>query len=158
MIKKAQIFTALIFVLCGMTKAKAINITTITDKESYLLAEEVVVSVTAYNPDLNPVTLYFATSLEASYLMDGVYDWSEDKLFSQVPTSVTIDPYGYYTWQLTHGPTEMEAYPLEIGAHTVVGEVVGYGNSSTVQFQVIPEPAAMLLLTLGGLLLTSRRR
>jgi len=158
MIKKAQILTALIFVLCGMTEAKAVNISTITDKESYLLGEEVVVSVIAYNPDLNPVTLNFATSLQASYLMDGVYDWSEGKFFTQFPTRVTIGPYGSYTWDLTHGPTEMEAYPLEIGAHTVVGEVLGYGYSSTIQFQVIPEPATILLLTLGGLLLTSRRR
>ncbi len=115
-------------------------------------------SVTAYNPDPNPVTLNFATSLQASYLMDGVYDWREGKFFYQFPTSVTIEAYGSYTWQLTHGYHEMELYPLEIGAHTVVGEVVGYGYSSTVQFQVIPEPATILLLTLGGLLLTGRRR
>ncbi len=158
MIKKAQILTALIFVLYGMTKAKAVNISAITDKESYLLGEEVVVSVTAYNPDPNPVTLNFATSLEASYLMDDVYDWSDDKYFKQFGRQLTIDPYGSYTWDLAHGPTEMEAYPLEIGAHTVVGEVVGYGYSSKVQFEVIPEPATILLLTLGGLFLTSRRR
>lgn len=158
MIKKAQILTALISVLCGMTESKAVNISTLTDKESYLLGEEVVVSVTAYNPDPNPATLNFATSLEASYLMDDVYDWSDGKFFTQFGRQLIIDPYGSYTWQLAHGSTEMEAYPLEIGAHTVVGEVVGYGNSSTVQFQVIPEPATILLLTLGGLFLTSRRR
>ena len=153
MIKKAQILTALIFVLCGMTKATAVNISTITDKESYLLGEEVVVSVIAHNPNPNPVTLNFASSLQASYLMDGVYDWSEGKIFPQFPTSVTVYPYGSYTWELTHGPTEMETYPLEIGAHTVVGEIVGYGYSSMVQFEVIPEPATILLLGLGGLAL-----
>jgi len=157
-LKMAKILTALIFILCGMTKAKAVNISTITDKESYSLGEEVVVSVIAYNPDPNPVTLNFATSLEASYLMDDVYDWTEGKFFIQFGRQLTIDPYGSYTWDLTHGHHEMELYLLDVGTHTVRGEVVGYGYSSTVQFQVIPEPATILLLTLGGLLLTSRRR
>ena len=158
MIKKAQMLIALIFVLCWMAEATAINISTITDKGSYSLAEEVVVSVTAYNPDPNPVTLSFATSLEASYLMDDVYDWTEGKFFTQFGRQITIDPYDSYTWDLTHGYHEMELYPLDVGTHTVRGEVVGYGYSSTVQFQVIPEPATLLLLTLGGLLLTNRRR
>lgn len=158
MIKKADILIILILVLFEVTKVAAVNISTITDKESYLLGEEVVVSVTAYNPDPNPVTLYFGSSLQASYLMDDVYDWSDGKVFGDRLSQRTIDPYGSYTWDLIHGHHEMEAYPLEIGAHTVVGEVVGYGYSSTVQFQVIPEPAMILLLTLGGLFLTSRRR
>ena len=158
MIKKVQILTALIFVLCGMTKATAVNISTITDKESYLLGEEVVVSVIAYNPDPNPVNLNFATSLEASYLMDDVYDWTEGKFFTQFGRQLTIDPYGSYTWDLKHGPGEMGIYPLDVGVHTVVGEVVGYGYSSTVQFQVIPEPATILLLTLSGLFLTNHLR
>ena len=158
MIKKADILIILILVLFEVTKVAAVNISTITDKESYLLGEEVVVSVTAYNPDPNPVTLNFATSLQASYLMDSVYDWSDGKFFIQFGRQLTIDPYGSYTWDLIHGHYEMELYPLDIGTHTVVGEVVGYGNSSTVQFRVIPEPAMILLLTLGGLLLINRRR
>jgi hypothetical protein len=158
MIKKADVLIILILVLFEVTKVAAVNISTMTDKESYLLGEEVVVSVTAYNPDPNPVTLNFATSLEASYLMDDVYDWSDGKFFTQFGRQLTIYPYDSYTWELTHGHHEMELYPLNVGTHTVVGEVVGYGYSSTVQFQVIPEPAMILLLTLGGLLLTSRRR
>jgi hypothetical protein len=158
MIKKVEILAILILVFCEMTKATTVNISTVTDKESYLLGEEVVVSVTAYNPDPNPVTLYFVSSLEASYLMDDVYDWTEGKFFSQFGGQLTIDPYSSYTWELTHGPGEMGLYPLDVGTHTVVGEVVGYGESAPVQFGVIPEPATILLLTLGSLLLTRRRQ
>ena len=158
MIKKANIPAVLILVLFGMTKATAVNISTITDKETYLLGEEVVVSVTAYNPDPDPVTLNFVSSLQASYLMDDVYDWTEGKFFTQLGSQLTIDPYGSYTWDLTHGHSEMELYPLDVGTHTVRGEVVGYGYSSPVQFEVVPEPATILLFTLGSLFLTRRRR
>ena len=151
--KTAQILTALIFVLCGMTEATAVNISTITDKESYLLGEEVVVSIIAYNPEPNPVTLSFGSSLQASYLMDDVYDWSNGKIFLQALSQRTIDPCGSYTWNLIHGHYEMESYPLDVGTHAIVGEVVGYGYSSKVQLEVIPEPATIILLGLGGLAL-----
>jgi hypothetical protein len=158
MMKKAEIQAILILLSFGMTKATAVNVSTITDKETYLFGEQVVVSVTAYNPEPNPVTLGFATSLQASYLMDDVYDWTEGKYFIQFGGQLTIDPYGSYTWDLTHGYYEMELYPLDVGTHTVRGEVVEYGYSSPVQFEVVPEPATILLLTLGSLLLTKRRR
>jgi hypothetical protein len=158
MIKKAKIPATLILLLFCMAKATAVNISTITDKETYLLGEQVIVSVTAYNPDPNPVTLSFATSLEASYLMDDVYDWTEGKYFTQLGRQLTIDPYDSYTWDLPHGQSEMELYSLDIGIHTVRGEVVEYGYSSTIQFEVVPEPATTLLLTLGSLFLARRRR
>jgi hypothetical protein len=158
MIKKAEILAILILLLFGITKTTAVNISTITDKDTYLLGEQVIVSVTAYNPDPNPLTLNFVTSLQASYLMDDVYDWTEGKFFTQFGGQLTIEPYGSYTWDLTHGNHEMELYPLDVGTHTVRGEVVGYGYSSQVQFEVVPEPATILLLTLGSLLLTRRRQ
>ena len=158
MIKKAKIPSILILLLFVITKAAAVNISTTTDKDTYLLGEQVVVSVTAYNPNSNPATLNFATSLEASYLMDGVYDWTEGKVFIQLGRQLIIDPYDSYTWDLTHGNREMELYPLDVGIHTVRGEVVGYGYSPQVQFEVVPEPATILLLTLGSLLLNRRRR
>jgi hypothetical protein len=159
MIKKAEILAILILILFGMTKATAINVSTLTDKETYLLGEEVVVSVTAYNPDPDPVTLNFFTTLQASYLMDDVYDWSEGRFFNPAFRQRTIEAYGFYTWDLRHTSShDMIIYPIDVGTHTVVGEVLGYGYSSTVQFEVIPEPATILLLTIGGLFLTRRRR
>jgi len=110
-----------------------------TDKSTYLLGEVVTVFVTAYNPNPEPVTLYFGSSLEASYLMDGVFDWSEWHLFNPVILQLTIEPYNSSRWTLHHGSDEMEIYPLDIGTHTVVGEVVGYGCSAPVEFEVVAE-------------------
>ncbi len=158
MSKKAKILAILILVSFGITETTAVIISTVTDKDTYLLGEEVIVSITAYNPEPNPVTLYFGTSLQSSYLMDDVYDWTYYKLFQPSLTHRTIAPYGSYTWDRTHGQSEMELYPLDVGTHTVRGEVVGYGYSSTIQFEVVPEPATILLLTLGSLFLTRPRR
>jgi hypothetical protein len=158
MIKKAEILIVIILVLCEMTKATTVNISTVTDKESYLLGEEVVVSVIAYNPNPEPVTLTFSSRLNASYLMDDVYDWREFKTFLQIENSLTIEAYDSYTWELRHGSYEMGIYTLDVGTHTVVGEVVEYGYSVPVQFEVILEPATILLLALGSLFLTRRRR
>jgi len=153
MTKKVKIPAILILVLFGITEATVIDISTLTNKDTYLLGEEVVVYVTAHNPGPEPVTLYFGSTLEASYLMDDVYDWSEGLVSLPIFYEFTI--WRDYTWYLTHRHNE---YPLDVGTHTVRGEVVGYGFGSPVQFEVVPEPATVLLLTLGSLLLTKRRQ
>jgi hypothetical protein len=139
----------------SMTKATVVDITVSTDKESYLLGEEVIVSVIAYNPNPEPVTLYFGSSLLATYLMDDVFDWSEGRFFEPVNLQLIIQPYNFHTFDLKHGLYEMSLYPLDFGTHTVVGEVVGYGQSAQVQFEVIPEPSTLLILGFGALLLRS---
>ena len=115
-----------------------IEVSTTTDKSTYLLGEEVTVFVTAYNPNPEPVTLtggfYFA-----SYIMDGVYDWVEGRFAPAVILYLTIKPYDSFTWDITHGSYEMQEYPLAIGTHTVVGEVLGYGESAPVEFEVVAE-------------------
>ena len=60
-----------------------------------------------------------------------------------------IEPFGYHTWTLIHGVEEVETYPLTLGTHTVMGEVIGYGQSNPVEFGVIPEPATFLFLVMG---------
>jgi len=133
----------------GMAEATVVDVSTATNKVTYLLGEEVTVFVIAYNPNPELVTLSFPSALQASYLMNDVYDWSEGRQFAQVPTGVRIEAYGSYTWELTHGPDDMTVCPLDVGTHTVVGEVVGYGQSAPVQFEVIPEPMSVLLLAIG---------
>jgi hypothetical protein len=144
-----------IAVLCGLVfwptpaQATLVDISATTNKPVYMLGEEVVVFVIAYNPNPEPITLGFTSSLVASYLMDGVFDWSEGKVFGQIPTGVRIEPYDSYTWNLSHDSHAMMIYPLGIGTHTVIGEVVGYGQSAPGEFEVIPEPATLLLFALG---------
>ena len=139
----------MVMVLAGLVNATIVDITVETDKPVYQLGEDVVVSVIAINLTDEPIQLGFGSTLQASYLMDGVFDWSEDKIFLHTPTGQIIEPYDYYTWDLIHGSDEMELYPLDIGIHSVTGEVIGYGYSSPIEFEVIPEPATVLLFGTG---------
>lgn len=133
-----------------------LEITVDTDKDIYLLGEDMIVSVIALNLDDTPIQLGFPSTLQASYLFDGIFDWTQGKLFFDTPTTVTINANDTYTWNLAYGTEEKYLYPLAIGYHEVVGEIVGYGESNPVAFQVIPEPATFVILSVGWLLLRKR--
>ncbi|MDH4240765.1 MAG: hypothetical protein OEW48_14495, partial [Phycisphaerae bacterium] len=121
---------------CTAPKCKRIiEVSAATDKSTYLLGEDVTIFVTAYNPNAEAVTLFFECMV-ASYLMDGVFDYAEVPWTPWPFHQVTIESHSSHTWELTHN--EM-GYPLGIGTHTVVGEVLGYGYSEPVDFEVIPE-------------------
>jgi len=156
-----SIILALVLGFAGRAKSAIVDINVATDKTTYSLGEEVVVFITAYNPNPEPVTLtggfYFA-----SYIMDEVYDWAEGRSAPQVILKVTINPGDSITWDLTHGSYEMQEYPLTLGKHMVVGEVlavelIGDGKSAPVEFDVVPEPATILFLTLGICAMRIRR-
>ena len=155
--KKILKITFLLFLTSSLCSATIVEVSITTDKPTYLLGEEVTVFVTAYNPNPEPVTLYFAESLKASYLMDGIFDWTEGKGWPTIPTQVVIDAHDIHTWNLSHGSPEMAIYPLSIGTHTVVGEVVGYGQSAPVEFEVIPEPATVVLFGMGIVWIRQKR-
>lgn len=144
--------------LCAIpARATLVDISATTNKPVYDLGEEVVVFVIAYNPNPEPITLGFTSSLVASYLMDGVFDWSEGKEFGAVVLHLTIEPYDFRTLPaLHHGLGEMEIYPLDVGTHTVIGEVVGYGQAAPVEFQVVPELTTIYLIALGALMLRKK--
>ena len=162
MLKKVLIILGLlIFFFAQKTSATLVEITVGTDKDVYELGEEVRVYVSVYNPGL-PVTLTFGSTLQASYLMDGTYYWHQDKYFLDVITNVTIDSNATHTWELVHGMYEMESYPLDIGIHTLVGKVMAWqlidnNTSEVICYEVIPEPVAILLFGIGGLLLRRRQ-
>ena len=138
-------------IFTGITQATIVDITMETDKSIYQLGEDVVVSVTAVNPTNEPVQLGFGSSLQATYQMDGVFDWTEGKVFAQSLTYVNLPAFGSYRWDLIHGSKERELYPLDLGIHIVVGEVVGYGTSSPIEFSVVPEPSIILLISIGSI-------
>ena len=139
----------LVLAFGGMARATIVEVSVATDKPTYLLGEHVTVFVTAYNPSLESVTLTFGSALQASYLMDDVFDWTEGKVWAYGVTQVVINSHDFYTWDLIHGSNEMTRYPLNIGNHVVVGEVIGYGQSAPVEFEVIPEPTIFLFLVMG---------
>jgi hypothetical protein len=122
-----------------------------TDKSVYQFGETVHIFVSAYNPTSTDITLGFTTSLQAPYLLDGVYQWDKNKIFTTTPTSVTIQPEQSYTWQLDHNAREQNYYSLAVGNHSVMG-IVNDQYSDPTTFQIIPEPATLFLIGLGSLL------
>ena len=159
-VMKKTFILVLVFVLflSGIGKATIVDISVATDKSTYLLGEYVTVYVSAYNPNVEPVTLGFPSSLQATYIMDGTYDWSMAKLFAQVVTGVSVNPDESHTWTLIHEALDMNLYPLDIGVHSVVGEVVNYGQTTPAEFEVIPEPITFAYLLLGGISIKLRLR
>ena len=102
----------ILFTIAACVGATIVDVSVATDKPTYSLGEIVIVSDTAYDPSSESVTLDFGSALQASYLIDGVFDWTEGKVFAHVLTQLTIDPYDSYTWILWHGDKEMNLWPL----------------------------------------------
>ena len=154
----AKVFLMVTFLILATSLANAtiVDISVETDKDTYQQGEEIHIEVTAYNPGDTIVDLSFGSDLQASYLIDGIYDWEEGRSRLLGLTNVSIDPYDSVTWEFTHGITEMQEYALNIGVHTLVGEVldgqllsIGENQSPSIEFEVIPEPATFLLLGSG---------
>jgi len=134
------VVTAIIlFGASSLVEATTVEVSVATDKATYLLGEDVTVFVTAYNPNPQPVTLFFGSALQRSYSIDGIYDWRQGHGWGDWPTRVVIGPNDTHTWDLIHGSYERQFYPLDIGTHTVIGEVVGYGYSTPIEFKVAPD-------------------
>ena len=134
--------------------ASPVEIDTFLDMLVYEPFQQILVTIVATNPTDTQIGLSFTSSYQTGYMIDGVYDWADDKFFAQVFTSITIPAYGSYTRQFIHSSGD---YFLTPGPHILDGYVVGYGNDS-VEFTVIPEPATLALLALGGLGLLRRKR
>lgn len=96
------LFLLIVIVACvGVVGATVVDISVATDKQIYQLNEEVTVFVTAYNPNPQPVTLTFGSTLVASYFMDDTYYWHENKTFAPVLLHKEIEPDSRFTWELT---------------------------------------------------------
>lgn len=160
--KVLEIAGLLVFLFAQNTCATLIEITVDTDKDVYQLGNYVDIYVTAYNPNPEPVILNFSTSMQASYILDDTYNWGEYHGHYPMFTKLTIPSFDSFTWQLIHGSEESATYPLDVGLHTLVGEVlalelIGNSKSEEVYFEVIPEPATILLFGIGWLALRRKR-
>ena len=142
-------------VLPSLAGATIVDISVSTDKPTYQLGEYVTISVTAYNPNPEPITLSFS-GRKATYIIDDTYDLADAPFYPQV-SYTTIEPYSSFTWDLTHDYWGMKEYFLLVGTHTLVGQLwageLGEDNmTSPVQFEVIPELATFALFGLGLLI------
>lgn len=110
-----------------------LEVTVATDKTEYALDEPVQISVTATNTLPEPITLTFSSSLEASYIIDGVYDWSKNHPSLPVATNLTLESGASKTWEFTHTAADYRLLP---GKHSIVGVVIGYGKSEPTEIFV----------------------
>ncbi|MBX3426547.1 MAG: hypothetical protein KF688_12770 [Pirellulales bacterium] len=107
-----------------------------TDHSSYVVGESLWVTISAHNAADAPVTLGFPSSLQSSYVMDGVYVNNEVGL--AVLTEAVVPARGSREWTYRH---RWDDYPLVPGLHSVVGRVAGYGESVPLEFAVVaPQP------------------
>ncbi len=114
-----------------------LEVTVETDKLEYALDEDVQILVTATNKSLEPITLKFGSSHQASYVIDGVYDWSKNHPALEVLTELTLQPGESWTWDpFVHKP---EDYGLLPGRHSIVGVVIGYAKSEPAGIFVVGE-------------------
>ena len=117
---------AFVVVLClnGIGWADLVDISVATDKPTYLVGEEVIVYVSAYNPGEDPITLSFVSSLQATYWMDESYYWHINETITPSTSYVMVNAHSTYTWELTHNVDKMSDYPLFVGEHNVNGYVL----------------------------------
>lgn len=129
-----------------------ISIQLVTNKEAYEPGEPVEISLLAINNTDREITLNFADGHQQDYSIDGVYLWSKDKSFTEALTSVTIPAGGWgaagkYVWPFVH---TAEDYYLAPGTHSIVGTVVGYGDSSPVPIVVREEKGLEVTVSTDG--------
>jgi hypothetical protein len=161
-VNKLSWFIVFFLLFVSFQAQAGLEISVDTDKTVYQSGEDVVITITAFNPTTEPITLtsgfYFTT-----YIIDGVYNWAEGKSGPDVIIELTIGAGEAVTWDHVYGVYERDEYLLGIGVHTVVGEVrafelQGQSRSNAVEFEVIPEPASMLLLGCGAIILRKLNR
>ena len=147
----------MVVLICAVAVCSAdavpLGVSVATDKTAYVPGELLTVLVTAHNPNDYDVLLSFGSSLQAQYVMDDSYTyptWALDVL-----TELWIPASSSHTWSVHHPWSE---YDLSLGSHSVLGNVINVGYSQPYLFEVIPEPATLLLLSLGGLAVVRRRR
>lgn len=103
-----------------------------TDKPVYDVNETVVICIKMINPTSSPKTLHFTSGYQVDYIImqdsTVLYQWSADKAFIQMLTSITIPPFDSVVRCFNHTP---EDHPLTPGTYEIEGLVVGYDNDRT---------------------------
>ncbi len=85
----------------GDVEADPISLNVNVDKEAYEYGEDIAITVTAVNNSAKDITLDFNSSLQADYYI-GNYQWSRERAFTTLTTSVTVPANNFYTWTFTH--------------------------------------------------------
>ena len=161
--KKIMLILAVAVLGCSLSTAHGtlVDITVFTDKPVYNLNEDVIVTVTATNPNPYSVTLSLNHEPTASYSMDDSFNWALYQTGFPAIVTFTFAPSQSHSWDMVHALYERSIYPLSLGLHSVIGELLVYVPdddppfillvSDSLEFEVIPEPATILLFAVGAL-------
>jgi hypothetical protein len=120
----------------GLTAWAQVQVGVWTDKPAYQAGEVIQVTVTAYNPTVDTMDLYFSTGCQQSCVID-TFDFKNHVTCAAIVTMQRIPPLDAFLWPSLKYPFPNSGWPvLAPGPHTVVGEVLGYGLSDTLLIMV----------------------
>ena len=117
-----------------------LRISVITDKTVYRYGDTLYVNIWAINNSNSPDTLFFGSCLSADYLFDSI-DWAYGRAWCQHTSTSIVPSNDSISWGkgYFYGNPYLPGSPLqEIGKHSVVGKLWGYGLSDTVWITVVP--------------------
>ncbi|MBL7014226.1 MAG: T9SS type A sorting domain-containing protein [Candidatus Marinimicrobia bacterium] len=112
----------LIFLLISFSFCMAqIEVSVFTDKSNYIVDENIEITVSAYNPTAEPITLNWPDACQYDVFIDGQPNIG----CVMVPSQLTIESLSTYAWAFTYHEL------LDIGNHEIIGLVVNYGEPDT---------------------------
>lgn len=131
----------ILLLLAGNGLYAQLDVSVSTDKKVYPDGDTVYVTVKATNHGSIADTLFFASCLQADYLVDSL-DWAAGLYWCQHTNSVILPPHGSTFW----GREYFQGYPyphsglspLGVGKHAVIGTLARYGTSDTLWIVVTP--------------------
>jgi len=115
-----------------------IKIEVSTDKQTYQYDDSIHVNVTATNIGAQDTTLNWGSSCQASYQIINKYDLMSNINCIAVLTSLSLEPMQSHSWSFKYnGPK------LQDGYYRIVGEVLGYGISDTIEINFIDKSSRL---------------
>ena len=121
-----------------------------TEKSSYHYGDTIGVTVTAYNPTADTVVLGFPSSCQANYIIDD-FNFYDHIDCAMILSSRKVPPFQTVSWDYLKYPYGPSIWPLlSVGAHIVIGEVLGYGRSDTLVIFVTSPTSASEEQPLAG--------
>jgi len=125
-------YIILMFLLINPSLFSQIKIDVSTDKQTYQYRDSVYINVTVTNMGEQTIDLQWGSSCQASYLVIDEYNWINDHACLAILTSLTLEPMQSHTWSFTYHDKV-----LQVGRHKIVGEILGYGKSDTIEIEII---------------------